>query len=55
MSQVLIDEDENNWNVKLLIKDGKLFAQNESDPTAELYEINLNRDRINIQLKRRIK
>lgn len=49
--QILIDEDNNNWNVELKIENGKLFAYSTFDPDAEPYEIDLNRDRIDITLK----
>jgi len=49
--QILIDEDGNNWNVKLKIIDGKLFAFEQTDLYPEPYEVDLNKDRIDVTLK----
>ena len=51
MSQILIDEDNNNWNVKLKIIGGKLFAFEQVDLFPEPYEIDLDKDRIDVFLK----
>lgn len=51
MSQILIDEDGNNWNVDLEIHDGKLYGRQTADVGAELYEVDLKKDRIDVFLR----
>ena len=53
MSQILIDEDGNNWNVKFEIHKGKLFAREMTDGFPELMEVDLSKDRIDVFLTRK--
>lgn len=52
MNSIILDKDNKDYfNVKLYIKHNKLYAINTFDIEAEHIEIDLNNDRIEIDLK----